>query len=82
MFYLCFSFAHPDYWIAKYNIIVKGDTSILCELSTDAAPAIAEYSHSWAIDYENSVVVDEKINLRNYNVSTAIAKWCFRDFVE
>ena len=82
VFYLCFSFAHPDYWIAKYNIIVKGDTSILCELSTDAAPAIAEYSHSWAIDYENSVVVDEKINLRNYNVSTAIAKWCFRDFVE
>ena len=56
VFYLVFSFGHPDYWIAKYNLAMMedemsySDVSYLCSLSLDAAPAIAqcepEHEHS------------------------------------
>lgn len=48
VFYLVFSFARPDYWIAKYNISRIGnemsytDVSYLCNLSSDAVPALTE----------------------------------------
>ncbi len=48
VFYLIFSFGHPDYWIAKYNLSMMedemnyADVSYLCSLSLDAAPALAE----------------------------------------
>lgn len=37
--YLILSFAHPDYWIARYNLNYSGRT-YLSELSADAAPVI------------------------------------------
>lgn len=46
--YLAFAAAHPDYWIAKYNIsqFVQGEETDLWyltrNLSTDAAPAVLE----------------------------------------
>ena len=45
---LVFSFVRPDYWIAKYNIsqmgneMSYGDVYYLCNLSSDAAPALTE----------------------------------------
>lgn len=39
--YLMFSFAHPDYWIAKYNI-AHDDSSYTYELSLDAVPAFTD----------------------------------------
>lgn len=48
VFYLVFSFARPDYWIAKYNISQIGnemsytDVFYLCNLSSDAVPALTE----------------------------------------
>lgn len=37
--YLILSFAHPDYWIARYNLNYSGKM-YLSELSADAAPVI------------------------------------------
>lgn len=43
--YLCLSFSHQDYWIAKYNVastnhINEEDSYYLSQLSADAAPVI------------------------------------------
>ena len=55
VFYLVLSFSHFDYWIAKYNIsqiendMSYEDVSYLCNLSTDAVPALTglypEHNH-------------------------------------
>lgn len=44
--YLLLSFAHPDYWIARYNLGMEEDIDYyyLKRLSLDAAPAIFDYS--------------------------------------
>ena len=43
--YIGLSFAHPDYWIAKYNLTheKRTDFHYLTELSADAAPVLAPY---------------------------------------
>lgn len=38
--YLALSFAHPDYFIARYNLVRDCDREYLCGLSADAAPVI------------------------------------------
>lgn len=43
--YLLFAFAHPDYWIAKYNLSASGIRDswyIVSRLSDDAVPAYAD----------------------------------------
>lgn len=46
--WLCFSAAHPDFWIASYNIMASGDGQdydsyyLRRELSLDAVPALPE----------------------------------------
>ena len=78
--YICFSFAHPDYWIAKYNLsperaehsLLETDTEYLCGLSTDAAPAIAscEEQKPWVSRYEAKVMSEyEDKGIRNFNFS-------------
>ena len=55
--YLCFSFAHVDYFIATYNLSFENelyfgtdeeavDLNYISKLSTDAAPAIAKYMNT------------------------------------
>ena len=46
VFYIALSFSHPDYWIARYNLIheeyTESGRKYLVNLSTDAAPAILD----------------------------------------
>ncbi len=50
--YLALSFAHPDYFIARYNLSRDCDREYLCSLSADAAPVILNPSFN---SYLNSV---------------------------
>lgn len=84
---LALTASHPDYWIAKYDLENDGirDYSYVAEhLSTDAAPAVAEYieeREDWGVD-EDWVqkyirAVEKKtdgMSLRTYNFSYARAK--------
>lgn len=42
--YIILSFAHPDYWIARYDLSRDSDRDYLYKLSADAAPAILDPS--------------------------------------
>lgn len=87
--YLLFSFSHVDYFIASYNLThAVGDPAsapqldygYIFSLSTDAAPAIADYIErtgdvsSWYMDY-CSIHSDEMSDrpVRNFNLSHYIA---------
>ena len=67
--YICLSFAHPDYWIAKVNVegsketrseFFKGDAYddyyFLTTLSTDAAPVLLEWveEEGYDLNYYNT----------------------------
>lgn len=80
--------AHPDYWIAKYDVAHMNSTATengidyryLQTLSTDAAPVIAAQNAEWAEEYGKYVVQnleEEKEGLREYNFSHARAKVLF-----
>ena len=79
--------AHPDYWIAKYDVAHMNSTATtenaidynyLQTLSTDAAPVIAAQNAEWAKEYGKYVVQNlEEEGLREYNFSHAKAKDLF-----
>ena len=82
VFYLGSSFAHPDYWIAKYNVAHMEeeytDFYYLRRLSADAAPIMAE-----AFDEEEETLIRykamrtddiEDMDWRTFNVSVFVAK--------
>lgn len=82
VFYLILSFAHPDYWIAKYNVAHKNemytDFYYLSRLSADAAPVMAktfgkvdETRHQYERNLENEI---EGMDWRRFNVSVYVAK--------
>ena len=63
--YLLFSFAHPDYWIARYNLSMEEDIDYyyLKRLSLDSAPVIFDYNdksglneNSWFIEYSSKMI--------------------------
>lgn len=63
--YLLFSFAHPDYWIARYNLSMEEDIDYyyLKRLSLDAAPVIFDYNdksglneNSWFMEYSSKMI--------------------------
>ncbi len=75
--YLGLSFAHPDYWIAKYNVAQQGrwipvDEYYLKDLSADAAPVLVPYfdmekaEHQWD--------TEDVASIRKFNVSRFVAK--------
>lgn len=77
---VCFTFAHPDYWIASYNIAqmeegrqTVGDESYLTHLSTDAAPAIEGRTDEWVQEYVRRLGDDLDARGRYYNFSKARA---------
>ena len=78
VFYIGFSFAHPDYWIAKYNLAHPGpntatyetDDEYLQYLSADAAPAIAESNQPWITHYKERILEDYDESLRKFNFSS------------
>lgn len=92
--YLAFSFAHVDYFIASYNLShVKSsaeytgnsvvDYQYIYTLSTDAAPAIADYLKEkeekkypvwYEYYYNENRKVMEDITIRNFNLSHYVAR--------
>lgn len=80
--YLIFSFGHPDYWIAKYNLephthtiksqnlVVESvsDYDYLRQLSTDAAPVLLSENSAFK-DSENIVYYERYIR----NIERAIS---------
>ena len=70
--YLIFSFAHPDYWIAKYNM-AHGDFSYTYALSLDAIPAFTDRTEA-AYHYRMLSWNTPSSSLRNWNFSIWIAK--------
>lgn len=82
VFYLALSLAHPDYWIAKYNVAHMEeeytDFYYLRRLSADAAPVMAdafgktdETRHRYEKNLEQEI---EYMNWRTFNVSVFVAK--------
>lgn len=78
--YITFSFAHPDYWIAKYNLsperqassAIETDTLYLqYKLSSDAAPVIADCDKDmeWFEDYKERMIREYYDNVRKFNFS-------------
>ncbi len=93
--YLIFTFAHPDYWIACYNLDhsmsktneAYDDYYYLRNLSKDAAPAIfakAEkygYEESkWFLSYSLSIVTEQNASIRKWNLSRWTANRLFINF--
>lgn len=86
VFYISFSFAHPDYWIAKYNLnhptqnmgTYAVDDNYLQNLSADAAPAIAECDEKWAEEYKKEFLKEYDKNPLKFNFSTWYAYHLFK----
>ena len=75
--YLGLSFAHPDYWIAKYNVArieegISPDESYLRSLSADAAPVLVPYFDMRETDIRWKTEGADSI--RKFNVSRFFAK--------
>lgn len=77
VFYIGFSFAHPDYWIAKYNLdhprpytySYETEDEYLQYLSADAAPAIAGSQQPWVSHYKDRMLNKYNSNFRKFNFS-------------
>lgn len=80
--YLVYSFAHPDYWIARYNLapenVQHSDITYLAHLSTDAAPILLEWCESVE---ENTNVPDSYVcnaylkKISRKNEELTLRKW-------
>lgn len=77
---LCLTFAHPDYWIAGYNVAeaqdgdnIGIDEDYLIHLSSDAAPVLAGQKEL-AEKYAASLGTELDTDLRHYNFSKARAR--------
>ena len=75
--YLGLSFAHPDYWIAKYNVshqskVIAMDSGYLRDLSADAAPVLVPYFGMKEADSRWNT--DDVVSVRKFNVSRFVAK--------
>ena len=75
--YLGLSFAHPDYWIAKYNVShqnkeIAMDSGYLRDLSADAAPVLVPYFEMETADREWNT--EDAASVRKFNVSRFVAK--------
>lgn len=88
-FYLVFSFAKPDYWVAYYNTTVWQDMNsyewyeLKRDLSIDAAPVLYSYVPKNKDDFYEEVKQEyktsienqyEKMSLRRFNMSVYLAK--------
>jgi hypothetical protein len=74
--YLALSFAHPDYWIAKYNVAQMDtatfDEDYLEDLCADAAPVLVEYFEMEKADYQWNT--EDAASVRKFNISRFVAK--------
>ena len=75
--YLGLSFAHSDYWIAKYNVshqnqVIAMDAGYLRDLSADAAPVLVPYFGMEKAEYQWDT--EDAASLRKFNVSRFVAK--------
>jgi len=85
--YIGFSFAHPDYWIATYNLShaspvadsYKNGNAYLQNLSADAAPAIVGCEDEWVEEYKEDILSESKNDIRHFNFSTWWARRLFQE---
>ena len=75
--YLGLSFAHPDYWISKYNVshqskVIAMDAGYLRDLSADAAPVLVPYFGMEKAEYQWDT--EDVVSIRKFNVSRFVAK--------
>lgn len=74
--YLVLSFAHPDYWIAKYNVAQMNtatfDEDYLEDLCADAAPVLVDYFDMEEAAYQWNT--EDAASIRKFNVSRFVAK--------
>lgn len=75
--YLALSFAHPDCWIAKYNVshqnkVIAMDAGYLRNLSADAAPVLVPYFGMEKAEYQWDT--EDVVSIRKFNVSRFVAK--------
>lgn len=87
VFYIGFSFAHPDYWIAEYNLSHPGPyissyetaDEYLQYLSSDAAPAIVGCEEPWVYEYKDRMLDNYNSSLRKFNFSSWNAYRLFQE---
>ncbi|MCM1105380.1 MAG: DUF4173 domain-containing protein [Blautia sp.] len=81
---LCFTCAHPDYWIAKYNLAggEVRDACYLTRLSADAAPAIAGQEGEWVTEYAGELEDELAAGGLHYNFSRARAGRLLAGYLE
>lgn len=70
--YIAFSFSHPDYWVARYNLTSEAETDYyyLRNLSLDAAPVIFNYHNKSEFNIYSDLWFEEyaaKIVKKSYN---------------
>ncbi len=75
--YLGLSFAHPDYWIARFNVaqaetVITPDEAYLRNLSADAAPVLVPYFDM--DEAERQWKIEDADSIRKFNVSRFVAK--------
>lgn len=86
VFYLCLSFGHMDYWVAKFNLgyVAENNGSVdymyLTRLSSDAAPVIAEQEGSWVSVYAHKQLRLADEGIRKFNVSHYNACHAFSEY--
>lgn len=69
--YLALSFSHPDYFIARYNLINGADYDYLSRLSTDAAPVILDPSKNpYLVSVEDMLEKTAPDENGSYNADT------------
>ena len=79
--YLMLSFAHPDYWIAKYNLQQSAvsptacDLSYISNLSADAAPAILADAVSIEENMKNTCRQEYLFHLKESLSDPSPLKW-------
>ncbi|MEE1028696.1 MAG: DUF4173 domain-containing protein [Agathobacter sp.] len=77
--YILLSYSHVDYFIASFNLNYvaenegRVDYYYLSELSSDAAPVIADYEGDWVYEYSRGMQEYEDDGVRKFNLSHYIA---------
>lgn len=79
VFYLIFSFAHPDYWIARYNLERGASVSELIETRDNGTYSsqtkFTDYSYLSGLSMDAAPVIFEKADELGYGTGTAYSWW-------
>ena len=91
IFYIGLSFAHPDYWIARYNLNsahleylneydVIDSTDYLCSLSSDAAPILLDKEKNPYLQQSFESYTTDAFSCYSYNIQRLSEEMHIRNF--